>query len=145
MFENRIFKKFKFFLLKFNMFCIFWCADVKNDFLKIKKNHWHVFQHKRLFEKQPLPHYQRERERERGLVFVPVWLWKITFLKLGGKKGQFLRLTQLFCLWKHGLVNSNILSRSLCFPQDAELESLVLRHFYVLWSGIFLHHASCWG
>jgi hypothetical protein len=24
----------------------------------MKKHHWHVFQHEKLFEKQPLPHYQ---------------------------------------------------------------------------------------
>jgi hypothetical protein len=24
----------------------------------MKKHHWHVFRHEKLFEKQPLPHYQ---------------------------------------------------------------------------------------
>jgi hypothetical protein len=24
----------------------------------MKKHHWHVFQHEKLFKKQPLPHYQ---------------------------------------------------------------------------------------
>jgi hypothetical protein len=34
------------------------CADVKNNFKKMKKHHWHVFRHEKLFEKQPLLHYQ---------------------------------------------------------------------------------------
>jgi len=31
---------------------------VKNNFLKIKKNHWHAFRHEKLFEKQSQPQYQ---------------------------------------------------------------------------------------
>jgi hypothetical protein len=35
----------------------------------MKKHHWHVFQHEKLFEKQPLPHYQTPRlEDVMGLI-----------------------------------------------------------------------------
>jgi hypothetical protein len=35
------------------MFVLFWCADLKNNFLKIKKQLFNVFQHEKHFEKQP--------------------------------------------------------------------------------------------
>jgi len=51
-----------FFLLKFNMICTFWIVLMcwcQKWFLKNKKKyHWHAFRHKKLFEKQPLPHCQ---------------------------------------------------------------------------------------
>jgi hypothetical protein len=56
-------KKFEFFfLLKFNMVCMFWivlmCWCQKWFFKKMKKHHWHVFWHEKLFEKHPQPHCQ---------------------------------------------------------------------------------------
>jgi hypothetical protein len=51
------------FLLKINFFICFgsfWCGDLKNDFKKMKKNHFDAFQHEKHFEKQPQsqPHSQ---------------------------------------------------------------------------------------
>jgi hypothetical protein len=37
---------------------LFWCADVKNKFKKIKKHDFDVFPSKKHFEKQLLPHFQ---------------------------------------------------------------------------------------
>ena len=48
--------------MRFVPFESFWCANVKNNFLKIKKHHWHAFRHEKLFEKQPLPHCQTRSE-----------------------------------------------------------------------------------
>jgi hypothetical protein len=33
----------------------------------MKKHHWHVFRHEKLFEKQPLPHYQTPSKWNLGL------------------------------------------------------------------------------
>ena len=44
--------------MRFVLFGSFWCADIKNNFLKMKKHHWHVFRHEKLFEKHPQPHWQ---------------------------------------------------------------------------------------
>ena len=35
----------------------------------MKKHHWHVFQHKKLFKKQPLPHCQTHSKNEEGRLF----------------------------------------------------------------------------
>jgi hypothetical protein len=42
----------------FVLFGSFWCADDKNNFLKIKKIINMYFSTKKLFEKQPQPHCQ---------------------------------------------------------------------------------------
>jgi hypothetical protein len=47
---------FKFYSL--NIFRSFWCADVKNNFFKIKKYYFNVFWNEKHFEKQPLSHSQ---------------------------------------------------------------------------------------
>jgi len=49
------------FFFKLSVVCIFWIVLMywyQKWFLKNKKHHWHVFRHKKLFEKQPLPHCQ---------------------------------------------------------------------------------------
>jgi len=59
---NCVLSNFKFFfLLKLSAVCTFWIVLMcwcQKWFLKNKKNHWHVFRHKKLFEKQPQPHCQ---------------------------------------------------------------------------------------
>ena len=48
---------FSFFFAQNNFFCIFrsfWCANVKNNFLKIKKLYFDVFLHEKYFEPPPL-------------------------------------------------------------------------------------------
>jgi len=50
-----------FFLLKLSAVCTFWIVLMcwyQKWFLKNKKNHWHAFQHEKLFEKHPQPHCQ---------------------------------------------------------------------------------------
>ena len=60
-------KKFKFFLsfsllqiIFYFIFRSFWCADIKNDFLKIKKILFWYISSEKYFEKQPQPqpHFQ---------------------------------------------------------------------------------------
>jgi hypothetical protein len=48
-----------FFLLNLSAVCTFWIVLICwcQKWFK-KKNHWHVFRHEKLFEKQPLPHCQ---------------------------------------------------------------------------------------
>jgi hypothetical protein len=36
----------------FNVFRLFWCVDVKNNFFKIKKYYFNVFWNEKYFEKQ---------------------------------------------------------------------------------------------
>jgi hypothetical protein len=70
-------KNFNFFLLKFNMIYTFWIVlmcCVKNNFLKIKKYYWHVFRHKKLFEKQPLSHY-RTHSKHPHLITIAFFLF----------------------------------------------------------------------
>ena len=53
--------KFDFFYLKlfFYVFRLFWCADIKNNFkIIIIKYYFNTFPSEKLFEKQPLPHFQ---------------------------------------------------------------------------------------
>ena len=48
---NRVYKKFKYFLLKFNFFIrfgLFWCANLKNNFKKIKYIYiFNIFQYEK--------------------------------------------------------------------------------------------------
>ena len=46
------------FKLKFGVFRSFWCADVKKNILKNKKNNFNVFLNEKHFKKQPQPHSQ---------------------------------------------------------------------------------------
>jgi len=51
-------KKIEIFICFKLVFQIFWCADVKNDFFKIKKYYFDAFLSEKHFEKQPQPHSQ---------------------------------------------------------------------------------------
>ena len=54
------------------MFRSFWCADVKNNFKKIKKHHLNVFRHEKHFEKLQQPHSQTD----------PYNLWKVCLSRI---------------------------------------------------------------
>jgi len=45
---------FCFKLIVFGNFGLFWCVDVKNKFLKIKKNYFDIFPCEKHFKKQTL-------------------------------------------------------------------------------------------
>jgi len=58
-----LFPKKSIFFAKNNFFICFgsfWCANLKNDFKKIKKYHFDTFQYEKYFEKQPQSHLQTD-------------------------------------------------------------------------------------
>jgi hypothetical protein len=67
----------------------------------MKKHHWHVFRHEKLFKKQPLPHYQT-RSRDlivgicccccHGFVFLPCEVLHVKWLRKENKEKKLLML-----------------------------------------------------
>jgi hypothetical protein len=68
-------KIFYFFKLIFLcVFKLFWCADIKNNFLKNKKNYFNTFLSEKHFKKQPQPHSQTYLIQLLIYIFSPI-IW----------------------------------------------------------------------